>query len=102
MEFWTRGEAPTFQKFARSWTKAKAEQHRLVTAGVLPYLTDRKHHRADSEWKAVRKAKGKSALETGESRPGLSCEGAWARRATEQDYFSVINQMFPCCVVREK
>ena len=26
MEFWTRGEAPTFEKFARSWTKAKAEE----------------------------------------------------------------------------
>jgi hypothetical protein len=23
MEFWTRGEAPTFQEFARSWTKPK-------------------------------------------------------------------------------
>ena len=24
MEFWTRGEAPTFEEFARSWTKAKS------------------------------------------------------------------------------
>src|SRR3954453_9994440 len=24
MEFWTRGEAPTFKEFARSWTKTKA------------------------------------------------------------------------------
>jgi hypothetical protein len=32
-------------------------------AGVA-YLTDLKHHRADSEWKAVRKAKAKSALKT--------------------------------------
>ena len=31
MEFWTRGEAPTFEEFARSWTKAKAEEHRLLT-----------------------------------------------------------------------
>ena len=31
MECWTRGEAPTFEQFARSWTKAKAEQHRLLT-----------------------------------------------------------------------
>ena len=23
MEFWTRGEAPTLEEFARSWTKAK-------------------------------------------------------------------------------
>jgi hypothetical protein len=63
MEFWTRAEAPTFEEFARSWTKAKAEQHRLLTLEYA-YLTDLKHHRADSEWKAVRKAKAQSALKT--------------------------------------
>lgn len=63
MEFWTRGEAPTFEKFARSWTKAKAEQHRMLTPEYA-YLTDLKHHRAGSEWKALRKAKAKSALKT--------------------------------------
>jgi hypothetical protein len=63
MEFWARGEAPTFEEFARSWTKAnaKAEEHRLLTPEYA-YLTDLKHHRADSEWKAVRKAKAESAL----------------------------------------
>ena len=61
MEFWTRGEAPTFEEFARSWTKAKAEEYRLLTPEYA-YLTDLKHHRADREWKAVRKAKAKSAL----------------------------------------
>jgi hypothetical protein len=39
MEFWTRGEAPTFEAFARSWTKAKAEEHRLLTPEYA-YLTD--------------------------------------------------------------
>jgi hypothetical protein len=63
MEFWTRGEAPTLEAFARSWTKAKAEEHRLLTPEYA-YLTDLKHHRADSEWKTVRKAKAKSALKT--------------------------------------
>ena len=63
MEFWTRGEAPTFEAFARSWTKAKAQEHRLLTPEYA-YLTDLKHHRADSTWKAVRKAKAKSALKT--------------------------------------
>src|SRR5436305_3585968 len=63
MEFWTRGEAPTFEEFARSWTKAKAEQHRLLTPEYA-YLTDLKHRRADGGWKALRKAKAKSALET--------------------------------------
>ena len=63
MDFWTRGEAPTFEKFARSWTKAKAEQHTLLTPEYA-YLTDLKHQRACSEWKALRKAKARSALKT--------------------------------------
>jgi hypothetical protein len=63
MEFWTRGEAPTFDEFARSWTKAKAEEHRLLSPEYA-YLTDLRHQRADGDWKALRKAKAKSALET--------------------------------------
>ena len=63
MEFWTRGEAPTFEEFARSWTKAKAEQHRLLTPEYA-FLTDLKHHRAGNEWKALREAKARSALKT--------------------------------------
>jgi len=63
MEFWTRGEAPTFEEFARSWTKAKADQHRLLTPEYA-YLTDLRHQRADGNWKASRNAKAKSALET--------------------------------------
>jgi hypothetical protein len=63
MEFWTRGEAPTFEEFARSWTKAKAEEHRLFTPEYA-YLTDLRYQRADGDWKALRKAKAKSALET--------------------------------------
>jgi hypothetical protein len=63
MEFWTRGEAPTFEQFARSWTKAEAEKHRLLTPEYA-YLTDLKHDRAGSGWKALRKAKATSALKT--------------------------------------
>ena len=63
MKVWTRGEAPTLEEFARAWTKTKAEEHELLTPEYA-YLTDLKHHRADSEWKAVRKAKAKSALKT--------------------------------------
>jgi hypothetical protein len=63
MEFWTRGEAPTFEEFARSWTKAKTEEHRLLTPEYA-YLTDRKHKRAGANWKALRTAKAKSALKT--------------------------------------
>jgi hypothetical protein len=60
MEFWTRGEAPTLEEFARAWTKAKTEQHLLLTPEYA-YLTDLKHQNADGNWKAVRKAKAKSA-----------------------------------------
>jgi hypothetical protein len=63
MEFWTRGDAPTFEEFARSWTQAKAQQHRLLTQEYA-YLTDLRHKRVGADWKALRKAKAKSALET--------------------------------------
>ena len=63
MAFWTRGEAPTFEEFARAWTKTKAEQHRLLTPEYA-YLTDLRHQRAGGDWKALRKAKAKSALAT--------------------------------------
>ena len=63
MAFWTRGQAPTFDEFARSWMKAKTDQHRLLTPEYA-YLTDVKHGRADDNWKALRTAKAKSALTT--------------------------------------
>jgi hypothetical protein len=63
MEFWTRGEAPTLEEFARSWTKARGEQRRLLTAEYA-YLTDLRHQRADGDWKALSKAKATSALAT--------------------------------------
>ena len=63
MQFWTRGEAPTFEAFARAWTKAKAEEHRLLTPEYA-YLTDLQHQRAAADWKAVRETKAKSALAT--------------------------------------
>ena len=61
MAFWTRGEAPTFDEFARSWMKAKTEEHRLLTPEYA-YLTDVKHRRVDDNWKTLRTAKAKSAL----------------------------------------
>jgi len=61
MGFWTRGEAPTLEEFARSWTRAKTED--LLTPEYA-YLTDLKHQRADGNWKALRTAKAKSALKT--------------------------------------
>jgi len=61
MEFWTRGEAPTFEEFARAWSGTKTED---LMAPEYAYLTDLKHKRAASDWKAVRIAKANSALET--------------------------------------
>lgn len=63
MDFWTRGVAPTLEEFARAWTKAKAEQHRMLTPEYA-YLTDLRHRRADVDWKEQRNAKAKSALAT--------------------------------------
>ncbi|HEY7190475.1 MAG TPA: hypothetical protein VH436_28180, partial [Vicinamibacterales bacterium] len=43
MDFWTRGEAPTLDAFARSWSKATTTD--LLTPEYA-YLTDLKHQRA--------------------------------------------------------
>jgi hypothetical protein len=63
MDFWTRGVAPTFKEFTVAWTKAKAEEHSLLTPEYA-YLTDLRNQRAHSEWKKVRAAKARSALAT--------------------------------------
>ena len=63
MTFWTRGHAPTFDEFARSWMKAKTEEHRLLTPEYA-YLTDLQRGRSHDNWKALRTAKAKSALKT--------------------------------------
>jgi hypothetical protein len=63
MRFWTRGQAPTLEEFARSWMKAKTEEHRLLTPEYA-YLTDLKHRRANKNWKGLRIAKANSALKT--------------------------------------
>jgi hypothetical protein len=63
MAFWTLGQAPTFDEFAKAWAKAKAEEHRLLTPEYA-YLTDVKQGRADDNWRALRTAKAKSALKT--------------------------------------
>jgi len=63
MEFWMRGNAPTLAEFAQAWLNANADRHRLLSAEYA-YLTDLRHKRAGSEWKSLRKAKAKSALQT--------------------------------------
>jgi len=63
MEFWTRGEAPTLEEFARTWKQVKANQRELLTPEYA-YLTDLQQERADGDWKALRNAKAKFALAT--------------------------------------
>ena len=63
MDFWTRGEAPTLAEFARAWTQTKADQDQLMTPEYA-YLTDLQNKRAGGDWKALRKAKARSALDT--------------------------------------
>jgi hypothetical protein len=63
MDFWTRGEAPTLAEFARAWTKTRAEQNTLLTPEYA-YLTDLQNKRAGGDWKALRQAKARSALDT--------------------------------------
>ena len=53
----TSGRPAELQAFYR------AEEHWLLTPEYA-YLTDLRHQRADGDWKALRKAKAKSALET--------------------------------------
>jgi hypothetical protein len=61
MEFWTRGQAPTLEEFARAWTKANADRDWMLTAEYA-YLTDLQCDQAGSDWKSVRKAKAAAAL----------------------------------------
>jgi hypothetical protein len=63
MDYWTRGEVPTIAEFAQAWTKAKAEEHKLLTPEYA-YLTDLKHGQAGTGWKALRTAKARAALQT--------------------------------------
>jgi hypothetical protein len=62
MDYWTRGKAPTLSDFARAWTNANSDRRWLSTAEYA-YLTDLKHKRAGSEWKSLRKAKARAALQ---------------------------------------
>ncbi|HVZ19733.1 MAG TPA: hypothetical protein VG871_01650 [Vicinamibacterales bacterium] len=78
MEFWTRGEAPTLAQFARAWMKAKADEHSLLTPEYA-YLTDLQHQRVGADWKAVRTAKARSAIETLERLDPVSRTGGLLR-----------------------
>ena len=61
VEFWTKGEAPTFTDFARAWMAAKQGKRDLLT-GEYAYLTDLRKKRAGTDWKAMRQARAASVL----------------------------------------
>jgi hypothetical protein len=77
MEFWTRGKAPTFEEFARSCTKAKAEEHRLLTPEYA-YLTDLRPQTPSRRQRMEGCAQSQGKVRShnvGESRSSLSCKG---------------------------
>ena len=59
MDYWTRGKAPTLAEFAQGWTKAKAEEHLLLTPEYA-YLTDLKQKQVGTDWKSLRTARARS------------------------------------------
>lgn len=66
MEFWTRGEAPTFERFAQAWLAAKEERRDLVEPEYA-FLTDRRRGEAGPDWKSVRIRKAEAVLAVLES-----------------------------------
>lgn len=82
MEFWTRGEAPTFAEFADAWVAAKDEPRDLLSAEYA-FLTDLRRGEAGPDWKAVRKQRAEqvlAALAEVSSTPGRAGGPAPARR----------------------
>jgi hypothetical protein len=59
-EFWSRGEAPTFQKYAAAWLVARRE-HTKPNA-EWAYLSDRAGKKDAAEWKRLRVSKAKGVL----------------------------------------
>lgn len=60
-DFWTAGVAPTMRQFATAWSKATAEHQRPRPEGA--YLVDRWKGEAGADWKEVRRAKAREALD---------------------------------------
>ena len=60
-EFWTRGEAPTFEEFSRGWLKAR-DDYSLAEHPEAAYLTDLSKGKAGKNWKALRQEKAAAVL----------------------------------------
>jgi hypothetical protein len=59
-DFWTRGKAPTLKELAKAWLKS--DSGNLENHPEAAYLTDRRAHGADSDWKKKRVRKAKAVL----------------------------------------
>jgi len=59
-EFWTDGKAPTLREFAKAWLGSNVAY--LENHPEAAYLTDRRVHGPDANWKAFRIRKAKSVL----------------------------------------
>lgn len=59
-EFWSQGEAPTIEKFARHWLEAQANHTRPNPEWA--FLSDLSRGAEVSDWKALRVRKAKSVL----------------------------------------
>jgi hypothetical protein len=68
MEFWTRGEAPTFADFAGAWLSA-SDGRRDLLAPEYAFLTDLRHGEAGPDWKSMRKRKAEAVLAALEAAP---------------------------------
>ena len=60
-DFWTRGEAPTFEKYAKAWLKAR-DEYSLEQHPEAAYLTDLSKRNAGSNWKELRCQKANNVL----------------------------------------
>ncbi|MBP2328349.1 hypothetical protein JOF56_008734 [Kibdelosporangium banguiense] len=61
MEFWSRGEAPTFTQFAQAWLAATDGRWDLL-APEYAFLTDRRCGEAGADWTSVRNRKAATVL----------------------------------------
>ncbi|HEY1471387.1 MAG TPA: hypothetical protein VGF61_20280 [Candidatus Acidoferrum sp.] len=61
-EYWSRGEAPTFQEYAAAWLMTRKE-HRKPNA-EWAYLSDLAGKRNVAEWKKMRARKAKEVMKT--------------------------------------
>ena len=60
-DFWTAGKAPTMRQFAKAWIEATAAHTSPRPEGA--YLVDLARGTAGDDWKNVRVAKAKRALD---------------------------------------